>query len=112
MPSPFLPDRHLHLRSGAGFRGGPVQLARCVEGYGIDAFLLQAAARAEEPIVPVRLARTKHHAPSFPHLPVIFVQAVPVLLHPAVSGLAPAPKIGTFRLTDRELPARQLTQGE
>jgi hypothetical protein len=88
----------------------PGQLARCVEGYGIDAFLLQAAARAEEPIVPVRLARTKQHAPSFPHLPVIFAQAVPVLLHPAVSGLAMAPEVGAFRLTDRELPARRLTR--
>jgi glucosylglycerate synthase len=88
----------------------PAQLARCVEGYGIDAFLLHTAARAAEPIVPVRLASPKHHAPSFPHLPVIFAEAVPVLLHPAVSGVTRAPEIGAFRLTNRELPARQLRQ--
>lgn len=88
----------------------PAQLVGCVEGYGIDAFLLHTAARAAEPIVPVRLARTKHHAPSFPHLPVIFAQAVPVLLHPAVSGVTRAPEIGAFRLANRELSARQLRQ--
>lgn len=88
----------------------PEPIARCVEGYGIDAFLLQTAACAEEPIVPVHLATTKHHAPSFPHLPTIFAQAVPVLLHPAVSGVATAPEVGAFRLAHRELPARQLRQ--
>lgn len=38
------------------------------------------------PVTSVPLAVTKLHAPSFPHLPEIFAQAVPVLLHPAAVG--------------------------
>jgi hypothetical protein len=51
-----------------------------VGGYGIDAFLLLTAARCG-PIVSVPVAEPKRHAGSFPHLPDIYHQAVPVLLH-------------------------------
>jgi len=88
----------------------PAGLSACVDGYGIDAFLLLTAA-ACGPVVSVRLDRPKWHAGSFPHLPAIYHQAVPVLLHltatwgtrPAVASRVPV----LYRVADRTVePAR------
>jgi glucosylglycerate synthase len=87
----------------------PAALAACVDGYGIDAFLLHTAACLGRP-VSVRLASTKQHAPSFPHLPAIFAHAVPVLLHPATTTTATAPAVGEFRITERRMPDQQRDQ--
>lgn len=64
------------LRARAGL---PAALAGCADGYGIDVFLLLTAARYG-PVIPVPFPRAKLHAGSFPHLPSIYQQAVPVLL--------------------------------
>ncbi|MEV7471891.1 hypothetical protein AB0O20_36215 [Streptomyces kronopolitis] len=85
-------------------------LFQCVDGYGIDAFVLLSVAGAGESVVPVRLSRPKEHAPSFGHLPPIFSQAVPVLLALTASWpLAPAspPRPVVYRLDDRPLPPKQ-----
>ncbi|MGH3719437.1 MAG: hypothetical protein ACRDRI_11490 [Pseudonocardiaceae bacterium] len=84
----------------------PNEITRRVDGYGIDAFLLHTAA-STGPVQAVRLDATKRHAPSFPHLPAIFAQAVPVLLHPATTQAPRTPPIAGFRLTDRTLPHQQ-----
>ncbi|MBP0460842.1 hypothetical protein [Streptomyces montanisoli] len=85
----------------------PGELAACVNGYGIDAFLLLTAATVG-PIDSVRLDEPKRHAGSFPHLPVIFHQAVPVLLHMTATGSRPItpPDSGpvVYRCADRALP--------
>ncbi|WP_330315085.1 hypothetical protein OHS17_32500 [Streptomyces sp. NBC_00523] len=85
----------------------PDELAQCVRGYGIDAFLLLAAATTG-PVASVRFEEPKAHAGSFDHLPAIFHQAVPVLLHLTATGpLPPAPaRTGApvYRATDRTLP--------
>ncbi|MGH3937780.1 MAG: hypothetical protein ACRDTG_03970 [Pseudonocardiaceae bacterium] len=86
----------------------PAEIASLVDGYGIDAFLLHTAATSG-PVRPVRLETTKRHAPSFLHLPAIFAQAVPVLLHPATTRAPHIPLITEFRLTDRTLPDQQQT---
>lgn len=80
-----------------------------MDGYGIDAFLLHTAVCSGRP-VSVRLASTKQHAPSFPHLPAIFAHAVPVLLRPATTATATAPTIGEFRITERRMPNQQREQ--
>jgi hypothetical protein len=75
-----------------------------VDGYGIDTFLLHTVACLGKP-ASIRLATTKQHAPSFPHLPAIFDHAVPVLLHPST---ATAPTVDEERLrtvADREGPS-------
>ena len=88
----------------------PPELAACVDGYGIDAFLLLTAT-AIGPVESVRLDSPKLHAGSFPHLPAIYRQAVPVLLHltaawsppPSATSRGPAP----YRVADRIVePAR------
>ncbi|WP_328898580.1 hypothetical protein OHR86_00185 [Streptomyces sp. NBC_00441] len=85
----------------------PDDLAQCVQGYGIDAFLLLTAATTG-PVDSVQLKEPKAHAGSFDHLPAIFHQAVPVLLHlTATWPLPPAPvRSGSavYRATDRTLP--------
>ncbi|MFF4410153.1 hypothetical protein [Streptomyces sp. NPDC001404] len=84
-------------------------LAVCVDGYGIDAFLVINAVRTGQPAVGVPLGRTKEHAPSFPHLPVIFTEAVPVLLALTGSPLAPTdPAEVSYALADRDLSRSQL----
>jgi hypothetical protein len=83
------------------------ELACAVDGYGIDAFLLQVAATTGLPVTSVPLAMTKQHAPSFPHLPAIFAQAVPVLLRLAAIP-ARAVALGAFQLADREVPDQRL----
>lgn len=88
----------------------PGELAACVDGYGIDAFLLLTAA-ACGPVDSVRIDGPKLHAGSFPHLPDIYHQTVPVLLHLAAAwapGPAPANRVPTpYRAADRVVePAR------
>lgn len=92
----------------------PPDLARCVDGYGIDAFLLLTAAGVG-PVASVRADEPKRHAASFPHLPVIFHQAVPVLLHLTAHQTpppSPAPVLddpGAYRTDDRILAPDRLT---
>ncbi|WP_217231240.1 hypothetical protein [Streptomyces anulatus] len=90
----------------------PPDLTQCVDGYGIDAFLLVTAA-ATGPVASVRTDVPKRHAASFPHLPVIFHQAVPVLLHlTAPRTPPPAPGLGSpspYRTDDRVLTPDRLT---
>ncbi|GIH67842.1 hypothetical protein [Sphaerimonospora thailandensis] len=94
----------------------PSELSACADGYGIDAlFLLTAAACG--PVACVRLDQPKQHAVSFPHLPAIYHQAVPMLLH-LTAGWTPQPTPANrtswmgrcpapYRTADRELePAR------
>ncbi|WP_433358580.1 hypothetical protein [Streptosporangium sp. CA-115845] len=86
-------------------------LSACVDGYGIDTFVLLTAA-AHGPVTSVRFDQSKRHAGSFPHLSAIYHEAVPVLLHmtaawnpaPAPRGDGPAP----YRAADRELPPGRL----
>ncbi|MFF3128330.1 hypothetical protein ACFVRD_40020 [Streptomyces sp. NPDC057908] len=84
----------------------PAELEACVNGYGIDAFLLLTAA-ATGPVTSVRIDEPKRHAASFPHLPVIFHQAVPVLLHlTAAWSPPPTPPLSgpvVYRAADRAL---------
>jgi hypothetical protein len=75
---------------------GP-ELAAAVDGYGIDAFLVQAAAVIGD-VTSVRLPATKLHAPSFPHLPAIFADAVPSCSPPhalTTSGASRPPRSGS-----------------
>ncbi|WP_051710311.1 glycosyltransferase [Streptomyces sp. NRRL S-350] len=86
------------------------ELADAVAGYGIDAFLLLASA-ARHTITSVRLDAPKLHAPSFPHLPTIFAQAVPVLLAYAPRHAPqPAPGPADYRVADRPLTGERLQQ--
>jgi hypothetical protein len=85
----------------------PADLACAVDGYGIDAFLLQVAATTGLSVTSVPLPLTKQHAPSFPHLPAIFAQAVPVLLRLAAVP-ARAAALGAFQLADRDVPEQRL----
>ncbi|MFF4647754.1 hypothetical protein [Streptomyces sp. NPDC001389] len=78
-------------------------LSACVDGYGIDAFLVMAAAGTGQPVTSVPLDRTKEHAPSFPHLPAIFRQAVPVLLALTGQGHARQAPAATYSLAQRTL---------
>ncbi|MFJ6438796.1 hypothetical protein [Streptomyces sp. NPDC091416] len=84
----------------------PAELAACTAGYGIDAFLLLTAA-ATGPVVSIRTDEPKRHAGSFGHLPAIFHQAVPVLLHlTAERSRPPVPPDGRpvlYRASDRAL---------
>lgn len=89
----------------------PVELSACVDGYGIDAFVLLTAA-ACGPVASVGLEEPKRHAGSFPHLRAIYDQAVPVLLYltgagspqPVARSLVPA----RYRVADRVVePARR-----
>jgi len=87
----------------------PEELTACVDGYGIDAFLLLTAATCG-PLTSVRLDRPKQHAGSFPHLAAIYHQAVPALLHLTQAPLAdrvdrsPAP----YRISDRTVTPDRL----
>jgi hypothetical protein len=87
----------------------PEAIRQGVNGYGIDAFLVYAAATTGGGIISVRLATTKLHAPSLPHLPAIFHDAVPVLLHPVLTHPAGTPDAGDFRLADRTFEPERLT---
>lgn len=91
-------------------RALPVEVSACVDGYGIDAFLLLTAATVG-PIASVRFDQPKQHAGSFAHLAAIYHQAVPVLLHLTRTGKPPPATSGGatahYRVADRALePAR------
>ncbi|MET9418859.1 hypothetical protein ABZY03_32660 [Streptomyces klenkii] len=88
----------------------PTEVSACVDGYGIDAFLLLTAATCGR-IASVRFDGPKQHAGSFPHLPDIYHQAVPVLLH-LTAAWTPGPAVASrvpveYRAAGREIePAR------
>lgn len=92
-------------------RALPAEVSACVDGYGIDAFLLLTAA-AVGPIASVRFDGPKQHAGSFPHLAAIYHQAVPVLLHLTATWAAPpAPPSGEtalYRVADRSVEPTRL----
>jgi hypothetical protein len=89
----------------------PVDLVTGVAGYGIDALLLLTAATIG-PVVSVRVDQPKQHAGSFPHLPDIYHQAVPVLLHLTASwgrlSTTPAREPAVYRTAHRDLPLARL----
>ncbi|MFF0963759.1 hypothetical protein ACWDQO_04310 [Streptomyces sp. NPDC003703] len=90
--------------------GLPTGLKACVNGYGIDAFLLLTAAGIG-PIVSVRVDSPKAHAASFPHLPAVYRQAVPALLH-LTAACTPPPlplETASYRVADRPVPSDRLT---
>ncbi|MFI1965315.1 glycosyltransferase family 2 protein [Streptomyces pathocidini] len=114
VPQPLAGDLALSQAAvsavGRAVNGLEPPLSQCVDGYGIDAFLLLSVAAAGESVVPVRLSRPKEHAPSFGHLPPIFSQAVPVLLSLTASwplAPAPSPRPVVYRPDDRPLPQEQ-----
>ncbi|MGQ4453200.1 hypothetical protein [[Kitasatospora] papulosa] len=91
------------------------QLHPAVNGYGIDAFLLLTAAPTGR-LTSVPVAAPKTHAASFPHLPQIYDQAVPVLLaltadwpHRLVRGANAPPYRPAHRTLDPDLRAAMLT---
>lgn len=90
------------------WREFPLALTRCVDGYGVDAFLLQAAA-AHGPVVSVPVREVNQHAASFPHLPAIFTEAVLVLLHPARTTTPHHIDLGIPRVADRPVGPDELT---
>ncbi|MFI6056101.1 hypothetical protein ACIBCO_39305 [Streptomyces violascens] len=116
VPQPLAGDLALSARSLRAVREAvdtlEAQLRPAVDGYGIDAFLLLTAARTG-PITSVTINAPKSHAASFPHLPQIYDQAVPVLLaltaawpHPP----APGSSAPSYRLAHRTLaPHRHAT---
>ena len=88
----------------------PAEVSACVDGYGIDAFLLLTAATVG-PLASIRFDGPKQHAGSFPHLPAIYHQAVPVLLHLTATCAPPPVPPGSgpalYRAADRTVePAR------
>jgi hypothetical protein len=89
----------------------PAEVSECADGYGIDTLLLLAAAAAG-PVASVRLDEPKVHAGSFPHLPTIYHQAVPVLLHLTATWVPPplpqAGGTGAYRAADRAVEAARL----
>jgi glucosylglycerate synthase len=88
-------------------------MAALVDGYGIDAFLLLTATGLG-PVVSVHLDAPKQHASSFPHLPDIYHQAVPVLL--ALTAAWPTPPAHTadipptYRAEHRDLAPELLAR--
>ncbi|MER6916073.1 hypothetical protein ABT354_30755 [Streptomyces sp. NPDC000594] len=117
VPQPLAGDLALSRRAlAAVLRAAetlPPGLTACVDGYGIDAYLLLTAVTCG-PVTSVRFNRPKRHAGSFSHLPAIYHQAVPVLLHltaawkPEPGPANPAPV--RYRVADREIePARLQT---
>jgi hypothetical protein len=90
----------------------PAGLTACVDGYGIDAFLLLTAA-ATGPLACTPVDEPKRHAASFAHLPNIYHQAVPVLLYQTAAWrrTPSAPSSGgpaLYRAADRELQPDRL----
>jgi hypothetical protein len=75
-------------------------ISHCVQGYGIDAFIVLVAAKAGFRIAQVPVTRRKFHATSFPHLPTIFRDATPILLAPSFrrGGVRSGDWSGRFRL--------------
>ncbi|WP_181188202.1 hypothetical protein [Actinopolyspora mortivallis] len=56
------------------------------------------------------ITTVKQHAPSFPHLPTIFHEAVPILLHPARTAHPTPVSLSPPRLADRDVPDSELTR--
>lgn len=83
VPQPLAGDLALSARAIRAVRATvntvDAQLRPAVNGYGIDAFLLLTAAPTGR-LTSVTVQAPKTHAASFPHLPQIYDQAVPVLL--------------------------------
>ncbi|MFE0680624.1 hypothetical protein ACFW17_07440 [Streptomyces sp. NPDC058961] len=95
------------VREAADALGAQLRLA--VEGYGIDAFLLLTAARTGR-TSSVTVQAPKMHAASFPHLPQIYDQAVPVLLALTANwprNPAPGPPAPPYRPAHRTLDPRR-----
>jgi hypothetical protein len=92
----------------------PGPLAACADGYGIDVFLLLTAATSGT-VTSVPVTQPKLHAGSFPHLPAIFRQAVPVLLHlttaraPAGAAAPPVYRVGSRAVEPQRLEAMLAT---
>jgi hypothetical protein len=83
-----------------------------VHGYGIDAFLLLTAAAAG-PVTSVRSHQPKKHAASFPHLPAIYHDVVPVLLHLTAAWTPPTAgqrRSTAYVVRDRPLPHARLLE--
>lgn len=111
VPQPLAGDLALPAsalaRGVRAYRDLPGPLAACAGGYGIDAFLLLAAARG--PVAAVPVAQAKLHAGSFPHLPAIFRQAVPVLLHLTAGGPPRgAPATAVYRVGGRTVEPQRM----
>ena len=88
----------------------PEPLSACVGGYGIDSFLLLTAASLG-PVTSVQFDHPKQHASSFPHLPAIYHQAVPVLLQLTATWPGPpaaAARTASYRAGDRLVEAGRL----
>ncbi|WLQ38488.1 hypothetical protein P8A18_33780 (plasmid) [Streptomyces castrisilvae] len=110
VPQPLAGDLAVSRRALTAARQAvaelPDELAQRVAGYGIDAFLLLTAATTG-PVNSVHLTDPKQHAGSFSHLPAIFHQAVPVLLHLTAAWSQPAQvraRAVVYRSTERHLP--------
>ncbi len=81
-------------------------LASCIGGYGIDGLIVAAAndSLSRPRIRTCPFETTKLHAPSFPHLPAIYRETVPVMLDAASRGMIRVGDWnGTFQLGKREL---------
>lgn len=85
----------------------PPALASCVDGYGIDVFLLQVAATCG-PVVSLPTRETKRHGPSFSHLAASFTEVVPVLLRMARSQKSSHVPFGPPRLVARTVSKADL----
>ena len=59
-----------------------VEFVHAIDGYGIDAFLLLTCLSSKLRFSAIDTNEVKLHAPSFPHLPQIFREALPVLCAP------------------------------
>jgi hypothetical protein len=79
-------------------------LAKAVDGYGIDAFFLLSCTSTSGLVSTIDTHVPKKHAPSFPHLPRIFSDSVPVLCLPALRKLpmSSAGWSGRFELHEPE----------
>lgn len=93
IPQPIVGDIALSPRGVrtvlAEYQEASGELRPCIDGYGIDAFITRTIAR-HGTTVSVPTTTAKRHAPSFPHLPAIFHEAVPVLLHATGTSAAPS----------------------
>ncbi|AVH55553.1 MULTISPECIES: hypothetical protein [Streptomyces] len=109
VPQPLAGDLALSARALRAVRTAAnradAQLRPAVDGYGIDAFLLLTAAPTGR-LTSVTVLAPKTHAASFPHLPHIYAQAVPVLLALTAGWphqLAPGASAPPYRPAHRSL---------
>ncbi|MFF1422052.1 hypothetical protein [Streptomyces sp. NPDC058280] len=110
VPQPLAGDLALSARAIRAVRTAvntmDARLHQAVNGYGIDAVLLLTAAPTGR-LTSVTVQAPKTHAASFPHLPQIYDQAVPVLLaltadwpHRLVPGASAPPYRPAHRTLD------------